>query len=114
MEKRERRDTTRWLNNAPHGPKKDVNYDISNHGVKKESFNYGAVPFGSHSKQQFLYQARVTHDLPIAGGPGPGSYGTALSPRDDVRVMGRKLSPGFSFSKIGMSSDHTKTRQMLF
>ena len=30
--------------------------------------------------------------------------------RDDVKVMGRKLSPGFSFSKIGMSSDHTKAR----
>lgn len=83
MEKREIRDTAKWLNISPHGPKKDPNYDVSNQGVKKESFNYGAVPFGSHAKQQFLYQSRVTHNLPQLGSPGPGSYGTALSPRDD-------------------------------
>ena len=32
-----------------------ANYETSHSKVKKESFNYGAVPFGSHSKQQFLY-----------------------------------------------------------
>ena len=114
MEKRENRDTAKWTNISPHGPKKDVNYDTSNLNIKKESFNYGSVPFGSHSKQQFLYQSRVTHNLPTAGMPGPGSYGTAISPRDDIKAMGRKLSPGFSFSKLGMSSDHKKTRQMPF
>ena len=66
MEKREKRNTTEWLNAAPHGPKKHINYDISNQGIKKESFNYGVVPFGSHSKQQFLYQSRMTHTLPAS------------------------------------------------
>ena len=50
MDKREKRDSG-WLNAAPYGPKKTANYDISNQGLKKESFNYGKVPFGSHSKQ---------------------------------------------------------------
>lgn len=63
MEKREQRNTTNWLNASPNGPKPGVNYNLSNSKIKKESFNYGAVPFGSHSKQQFLYQSRVTHAM---------------------------------------------------
>ena len=55
MEKREVRNTSKWLNTSPNGPKATANYDTSNHNIKKESFNYGVVPFGSHSKQQFLY-----------------------------------------------------------
>jgi len=51
MEKREKRDTAKWLNATPNGPKQNASYDISNQGIKKESFNYGSVPFGSHSKQ---------------------------------------------------------------
>jgi len=54
MEKREKR-TSDWLNVSPNGPKPTANYETSHSKVKKESFNYGAVPFGSHSKQQFLY-----------------------------------------------------------
>ena len=73
------------------------------------------MPFGSHTKQQLLYQARDTHNLPITGGnPGPGAYGAALSPRDDAKVMGRKISPGYSFSKIGLAKDSSGTREMLF
>ena len=71
MEARQVRDT-KWLNATPSGPKATVNYDIQNANIKKESFNYGQVPFGSHSKQQFLYQSRLTHDLTSAGSPGPG------------------------------------------
>ena len=56
----------------------------------------------------------MTHELPQIGCPGPGSYGVAQSPRDDGKVVGKKLSPGYSFSKLGLASDHTKTRQMLF
>ena len=54
MEQREKRDQ-RWLNASPNSPKNKVEYDISNKGVKKESFNFGKVPFGSYSKQQSLY-----------------------------------------------------------
>lgn len=50
MERREKRNTAGWLNIATQGPKKDVNYDVTNQGIKKESFNYGTVPFGSHAK----------------------------------------------------------------
>ena len=114
METREKRDT-QWLNASPNAPKPTANYDTWNQKIKKESFNYGQVPFGSHSKQQFLYQTRVTHDLPgVVGGPGPGSYGNAISPRDDAKVMGRKLSPGYSFSKIGLAKNGSGTREMLF
>ena len=97
MENREKR-SARWLNASPNGPKPTANYDTMNQGVKKESFNYGQVPFGSHSKQQFIYQTRVTHQLPEVGAPGPGSYGKAISPHEDPKVLGRKLSPGYSFS----------------
>ena len=54
METREKR-SGQWLNASPSGPKATVDYDTSNNKIKKESFNYGSVPFGSHSKQQFLY-----------------------------------------------------------
>ena len=114
MEKREKRDTTQWLNASPNSPKPTANYDTSNQKIKKESFNYGQVPFGSHSKQQFLYQTRVTHNMPEVLSPGPGSYGNAISPRDDSQVMGRKLSPGYSFSKIGLAKNGSGTREMLF
>ena len=50
MEKREHRNI-KWLNASPYGPKPTANYETSNSKVKKESFNYGVVPFGSHSKQ---------------------------------------------------------------
>ena len=73
MEKREKRNA-QWLNASPNGPKPTANYDVSNRAIKKESFNYGAVPFGSISKQQLLYQSRVTHDHQV-GSPGPGQYG---------------------------------------
>ena len=46
--------------------------------------------------------------------PGPGSYGNAISLRDDSKVMGRKLSPGYSFSKIGLAKNGSGTREMLF
>ena len=114
MEKKEKRDTTKWLNATPFSPQTKNNYETFNANIKKESFNYGKVPFGSHSKQQFLYQTRVTHDLPSIGGPGPGSYGTALSPRDDAKVMGRRLSPGYSISKLGMDKNNSGTREILF
>ena len=55
MEKKEIRDTTKWLNATPFGPQNKYNYETFNANIKKESFNYGKVPFGSHSKQQFLY-----------------------------------------------------------
>ena len=54
MEQREKRDR-KWLNASPNSPKNKVEYDITNKGVKKESFNFGTVPFGSHSKQQALF-----------------------------------------------------------
>ena len=113
METRQKR-TQDWLNASPNGPKADADYETSNNKIKKESFNYGQVPFGSHSKQQFLYQTRVTHNLPTIGAPGPGAYGTSISPRDDQQVLGRKLSPGFSFSKIGLQKNGSGTRDMLF
>lgn len=104
MEKREVRNTMKWLNASPNGPKPGANYDTFNQNIKKESFNYGVVPFGSHSKQQFIYQARVTHDIPSLGMPGPGSYGTAISPKDDQKLLGgHKLSPGHSFGRLGMT-----------
>ena len=46
------------------------------------------------------------------GGPGPGSYGAALSPRDDNQVMGRKLSPGYSFAKLVTPRNGSGTREM--
>ena len=52
--------------------------------------------------------------MPEVLSPGPGSYGNAISPRDDSQVMGRKLSPGFSFSKIGLAKNGSGTREMLF
>ena len=97
MEQREKRDR-KWLNASPNSPKNKVEYDITNKGLKKESFNFGKVPFGSHSKQQALFASRVTHDVPLLVSPGPGQYGSAMSPRDDSIVLGRQLSPGYSFS----------------
>ena len=52
--------------------------------------------------------------MPELAGPGPGSYGAAISPRDDKEVMGRKLSPGYSFSKIGLAKNGSGTREMNF
>ena len=83
MENKAQRKVQEWLNATPHGPKGAASYDTSNSKIKKESFNYGVVPFGSHSKQQFLYQTRVTHDMHTLGQPGPGQYGNQLSPRDE-------------------------------
>ena len=50
METREKRDTKHWLNASPNAPNPTANYDTLNQKIKKESFNYGQVPFGSHAK----------------------------------------------------------------
>ena len=88
MENQSKRDTTMWLNASPHvgkaiGPAK---YETGSIG-KKESFNIGGIAFGSHSKKQLFTGARVTHEkveLGIVGSPGPGQYGSGISPRDTV------------------------------
>ena len=44
-------------------------YNVSNL-KSKESFNYGSVPFGSHSNHQQLSKTRIIHQ--INQNPGPG------------------------------------------
>ena len=53
MEKREKRTTTMFAKTAT-GEIGPAEYDAMKYSPK-ESFNYGSVPFGSHTNQQFLY-----------------------------------------------------------
>lgn len=53
MENREKRNRN-WNTQTGAGDIGPANYDAGKYSPK-ESFNYGTVPFGSHTNQQFLY-----------------------------------------------------------
>ena len=108
MESKEKRGNE-WLKASAHpnvGPAQ-YNSDYK----KKESFNYGTVPFGSHSKQQFLYKVRQCHDVENLF-PGPGQYEPATEKTVTVPKHRKNLSPGATFSKSGMTKDASKVRLM--
>jgi hypothetical protein len=98
------------------------NYDNASY-TNKESFNYGSVPFGSHSNQQFLYQSRLVHN--INSNPGPGQYGPSTTTGTRNLVAGKavtydskhglvhiKAPPGQSFGKSGLSRDQSGIRDL--
>ena len=81
MENRVKRETSNLIGKTATGEIGPAEYDAGKYSPK-ESFNYGSVPFGSHTNQQFLYQSRQMQMHPSNETPGPGAYGRSLSPKD--------------------------------
>lgn len=84
MENRSQRNNV-WIDSAkvPVGP---GNYNVADFKLK-ESFNYGSVPFGSHSKLQPLGSTRMLHQ--INTNPGPGDYGPPVTIRNKLEASNR-------------------------
>lgn len=110
MENRSARKTVDWIEPTASKAIGPGMYNVNDYKAK-ESFNYGTVPFGSHSNLSILTSSRTIGQGINSQNPGPGYYGastTTNSTRRGISLESRNLpslQPGSSFGTSALRKD---------